>query len=105
MFAASNLWLAEGFTARYGSVPLPFVALLVGTGVGALAARERWMGSAMVTALALLAGYSLVAWSNRPPLPESFWEPRALVSYLDRVATPGDAIVFTTPEQTGYYTL
>src|SRR5690606_14441684 len=89
VFGAINLWLAEGFAARYGFVALPFLALLVGAGVTALgsvvpvrsgrgAVSQLFVGVVLAVVLGIGTIYGLDSWHRRPPLPESFWEPRAL---------------------------
>jgi hypothetical protein len=96
----NTFWTRSGLPARYVLPAVPFLAIAFAAGVRAAPPFPRLLATGLVVVATAAGTY---AWLRRPPLPPSFWDPTALVRYLDQRVAPRDLVVFLSPEQAGYY--
>ncbi|HEX5415513.1 MAG TPA: hypothetical protein VFZ25_07595, partial [Chloroflexota bacterium] len=98
-----TFWTREGLGVRYVAPALPFVFLVFGGVVQRAVKRTPALALLAVGLVAVPNVVGTLAWYGRPTLPPAFWDPTTLVATLDARTAPGDAVVFVSAEQAGYY--
>ncbi len=100
---ATNLtWTRQTLEPRYILPALPFFVVAFAAAVDR--STSRWRVSALATPLIVFAAMlGTAGWLQRPPAPPAYWDPLAMVGYLDQHVGAGGTIVFVSPEQAGYY--
>lgn len=96
----NTFWTRQGLPGRY---ILPYLPFLVAVYAKYAARASRGWAIWLVGPILLAGAMGVSGWYGRPPTPSFFFDPTALVHYLDAHVGPRDTIVFVSPEQAGYY--